>query len=77
MDFIIGDHTAVELKATGNASPADLKGLRALAEEERPKRYMLICLEGRPRQVGIVEIQPLTHFLAALSNGELDSPPAP
>lgn len=45
VDFIIGDHTAVELRATANASPGDLKGLHALAEEKRMKRYILVCLE--------------------------------
>ena len=32
VDFIIGDHTAVEVKAKESVSPQDLKSLRALAE---------------------------------------------
>ncbi len=34
VDFIIGDHTAVEVKAKENVSTQDLKALRALMEEK-------------------------------------------
>ena len=34
VDFIVGDHTAVEVKARENVSRQDLKSLRALAEEK-------------------------------------------
>ncbi len=34
VDFIIGDHTAVEVKAKENLSASDLKPLRALSEEK-------------------------------------------
>jgi len=34
VDFIIGDHTAVEVKAKENDSPQDVKSLKALAEEK-------------------------------------------
>lgn len=71
VDFIVGDHTAVEVKATANVSPADLKGLRALAEEGRLKRYVFVCLEPRPRRVGNVDILPVPRFLEALWDGEL------
>jgi len=71
VDFVVGDHTAVEVKATANASAVDLKGLRALAEEGRLKRYVLVCLEPRPRRAGNVEILPVLEFLAALWAGEM------
>jgi hypothetical protein len=32
VDFIIGNHTAIEVKAKQNLSPADLNSLNALAE---------------------------------------------
>ena len=38
MDFIIGDHTAVEVEAKESVSQQDLKPLRALAEEKKLKR---------------------------------------
>lgn len=71
VDFVIGDHTAVEIKATANVSAGDVKGLRALAEEERLKRYVFVCLEPRPRRVGRIDILPLPDFLGALWTGEI------
>ena len=41
VDFIVEDHTAVEVKAKENVSAQDLKSLRALAEEKQVKRYLL------------------------------------
>jgi predicted AAA+ superfamily ATPase len=71
VDFILGDHTAIEVKAKSNVSPQDLKPLRALAEEKRLKRYVCVSLEPRRRQVEGVTILPFRQFLDALWNGEL------
>lgn len=70
VDFIIGDHTAVEVKAKSNISQQDLKSLRALAEEKRLKRYVCVCLEPRARRVEGVLVVPFKEFLEALWNGE-------
>jgi predicted AAA+ superfamily ATPase len=35
VDFVIGDHTAIEVKATQNVSSQDLRSLLALAEERK------------------------------------------
>jgi predicted AAA+ superfamily ATPase len=70
VDFLLGDHTAVELKAKLNVSPNDLKPLRALAEEKVFKRLLCVSLEARPRRVEGITILPLTHFLDALWAGE-------
>ena len=71
VDFVIGDHTAVELKAKANVSSADLRGLRAIAEEGRLKRYLCVSQESRPRRVGNVEILPVGIFLERLWAGDL------
>lgn len=47
VDFILGDHTAIELKASENVAPNDLKSLKALAEERKLKRYLCVSLEAR------------------------------
>jgi len=73
VDFIIGDHTAVEVKAKENVSPQDLKSLRALAEEEKLKRYLCVSLEPRRRSVGGMSILPYQEFLDALWSGEFSS----
>lgn len=70
VDFIIGDHTAVEVKAKENVSGNDLKPLHALAEEQKLKRYICVCLEKRPRKVNEISLLPLDHFLGALWSGK-------
>jgi hypothetical protein len=66
VDFIIGDHTAVELKAKENLSPRDLKPLLALAEEKKLKRYLCVSLEPRPRKLSGVTVLPFRQFLDGL-----------
>jgi predicted AAA+ superfamily ATPase len=70
VDFILGDHTAIEVKARENVTPQDLKSLRALAEEKNLKRYLCVSLEPRRRQVEGVVILPYRQFLKALWDGE-------
>ena len=70
VDFILGDHTAIEVKCKANVSPRDLKALRALAEEERLRRYLCVCLEPRRRRVDGVDVLPYAAFLEALWSGQ-------
>jgi predicted AAA+ superfamily ATPase len=63
VDFILGDHTAIELKASENIGPNDLKSLKALAEERKLKRYLCVSMEARRRKVGEVTILPIHEFL--------------
>jgi len=73
VDFILGDHTAVEVKAKENVSPQDLRSLHALAEERKLKRYLCVSLEPRRRQVEGIRILPYRQFLDALWSGEFSS----
>ncbi len=66
VDFILGDHTAIEVKAKENLSPQDLKPLRALAEEKKLKRYLCVSLEPRRRNLENLTILPLREFLDSL-----------
>ena len=66
VDFIIDDHTAIEVKAKENLSLNDIKSLRALAEEKKLKRYLCVSLEPRMRKIGDVIILPYKDFLEAL-----------
>jgi predicted AAA+ superfamily ATPase len=70
VDFVIGDHTAVEVKATRTVSGRDLKPLRALAEEGKLKRYLCVSLDPRRRTVEGVTVVPCVEFLDALWTGE-------
>jgi predicted AAA+ superfamily ATPase len=71
VDFIIGDHTAVEVKAKENVSTQDIKSLRALREEIQLKRFICVCLEKRSREVDGIKILPYAEFLTALGEGRL------
>ncbi|MEA3435065.1 MAG: DUF4143 domain-containing protein, partial [Thermodesulfobacteriota bacterium] len=66
VDFIIGDHTAVEIKAKKNLSPNDIKPLRMLSEEGKLKRYICVSLEPRRRKVSNIDILPYREFLDLL-----------
>jgi predicted AAA+ superfamily ATPase len=70
VDFILGDHTAVEVKAKETVSPQDVKSLRALADERKLKRYVCVSLEARPRRVDGLALVPVREFLDALWSGE-------
>jgi predicted AAA+ superfamily ATPase len=70
VDFIIGDHTAIEVKAKENLSPNDFKSLRMLAEEGKLKRYICASMEPRRRKVGNILILPYRQFLESLWSGE-------
>lgn len=69
VDFVLGDHTAVEVKAKENVSSSDLKPLRAIAEEGKLKRHICVSLESRPRRVEGVTILPVEEFLEGLWDG--------
>jgi predicted AAA+ superfamily ATPase len=71
VDFVVGDHTAIEAKATATVATSDMKSLNALAEEKHWKRLLCVCLEPRRRQVGAVTVLPWKDFLQALWAGEL------
>ena len=66
VDFILGDHTALEIKAKKNISVNDIKPLRMLAEEGKLKRYICVSMEPRRRKVGGIDILPYTEFLDLL-----------
>lgn len=70
VDFILGDHTAIEVKAKENVSAQDLKSLRALAEEKKLKRYLCVSLSPRTRSVDGVIVLPYRKFLDSLWSGE-------
>jgi predicted AAA+ superfamily ATPase len=66
VDFILGDHTAIEVKATRNVSQRDLRGLEALSEEKMMKHLVLVCQEATPRKLGAILILPWQEFLERL-----------
>jgi predicted AAA+ superfamily ATPase len=71
VDFVLGDHTAIEVKTKEHVSAQDLRSLRALAEEKKLKRYLCVCLEPRPRRVEGISILPFRQFIDTLWAGSL------
>ncbi len=69
VDFVMGDHTAIEAKAKSNVSGSDLKSLHAIAEEQSWKHLICVCFEPRRRRVGKVVILPWREFLEQLWAG--------
>ena len=66
VDFLIGDHTAIEVKAKEEIGNRDLRSLRAFMEEATFKRHLCVCLEPRPRRMGEILILPYRMFLENL-----------
>lgn len=69
VDFILGDVTAVEVKASKTISERELRGLRALREEKALKNYILVCHEPAPRIVDGIRVLPWKQFLEELWSG--------
>ncbi|MBF0385911.1 MAG: ATP-binding protein [Candidatus Omnitrophica bacterium] len=58
VDFIVNDEIAIEVKASANISSGDINGLKAIREEHKLKKYMVICFVDRPRLVDGINIMP-------------------
>ena len=66
VDFVLGDHTAIQVKATRTVTNEHLKGLKVLAEEQHFKRYLCVAMVDRPRTVDGITVLPWRPFLDAL-----------
>lgn len=72
IDFVLGDHeVAIEVKATENATPRHLNGLRNFAEEYPVKKLILISNDPLPRLLDNVMVLPWKVFLERLWDGEI------
>lgn len=75
VDFLLDDRIAIEVKAARRVSPADLKSLRAIAEELKLQKRLLVCHEPYPRETPDgIEILPVADFCQRLWEGELNNP---
>ena len=63
---------AIEVKSTRRVTDKDEKGLRALSEEIKLQRKIIVCNESAPRKSNAgVDILPIEDFLKQLWNGEI------
>ena len=66
VDFVIGDHAAIEAKATRRVSVSDLRGLQALAEEKIVGRLFLVSEDPVEAKHGPIRCMPWQRFLDEL-----------
>ena len=74
VDFIVGDHLAIEVKASSLVQDKHLKGLRALKEEKIKtlKRYIIVSCDTSKRSLEDgIEIYPWKEFLEDLWKDKL------
>jgi predicted AAA+ superfamily ATPase len=71
VDFVLGDHEiAIEAKGTERVETHHLRGLRAIGEEYRFRRRVLVSCDPRRRLAeGGIEIVPWREFLRELWSG--------
>lgn len=74
VDLVVGDMLAIEVKSSGRVSEKDTKGLRALCEDVRFRRRIIVSLEPTARVLGDgTEVLPVKEFLSQAWSGELFS----
>lgn len=66
VDFLLDDRIAIEVKTTKIAHEKHLAGLRALREEGTLEKFILVCMEERPRLVDGILILPWKESLESL-----------
>jgi predicted AAA+ superfamily ATPase len=73
VDFVLGNlDVAIEVKGGTRVHDGDLTGLRALGEEHRIRRAVVVSLERQSRTLAPgIEVLPWRMFLARLWDGDL------
>jgi predicted AAA+ superfamily ATPase len=76
VDFVLKDKNnhlyGIEVKLTKLPNDRDLKGLRALNEEQKLRRKILVCNVERSRQTeDHCEMMPIMKFVGLLWQGEI------
>jgi len=66
VDFVVGDHTAIEVKATRKVTARDLRGLHAIAEEGRFRRLLLVYEDRVEATHGPIRCVPWPRFVEEL-----------
>ena len=71
VDFVIGDDIALEVKSSNNIQDKHLKGLKALAEENLCKKYILVSQDTINRNKDNINILYWKDFLTRLWADEI------
>ncbi|MCC2666364.1 MAG: putative ATPase [Gammaproteobacteria bacterium] len=71
VDFVVGDHTAIETKATRKVTARDMKGLEAIEEENIFKQLILISQDPIEKKYGKILCLHWKTFITRLWGDEL------
>lgn len=71
VDFLLSDEVAIEVKATHMVSERHCTGLKALGEDLKLKRKIIVSLDQSPRKLGNIDILPVKFFLEMLWNKKI------
>ncbi len=71
VDFLVGERTAIEVKSTGHATAGDLKGLKALQEENVFREFFLVSQDRVATKKDGIEMVPWRIFLDRLWKDEI------
>lgn len=71
VDFIIGDEVAIEVKSAAKIDDRHLSGLRALMEENKIKKFMIVSNDKIEREKDGIQIIYWKNFLKKLWAGEV------
>lgn len=66
VDFLIDDEIAIEVKSTGMVTEKHLTGLKALSEDIKLKKKIVVSMDATPRKIGDIEVLPVADFLKEL-----------
>ena len=70
VDFVLANGSvAVEVKGSQRVDNTTLRGLKAFADDYRPKRCIVVCNEKARRNSGGIELMPWRNFFEALHEG--------
>jgi uncharacterized protein len=71
VDYVLNDRVAIEVKHTNQVTERDLKGLKAISDNHKWERKIVISQDPEPRDIDGIEVLPVRVFLEMLWNNQI------
>ena len=71
VDFMIGDEIAIEVKASSMVAKKHTSGIKALSEDLKLRKKIIVSMDDLPRKYGDIDVLPVKVFLKRLWSGEI------